>query len=66
MQLLNNCCNYLFYNYSIKMINHLKSIKIYYRIMEITSKNANIYACCVLNESRLNELKGLSEELDRR
>ena len=48
------------------MINHLKSIKIYYRIMEITSKNANIYACCVLNESRLNELKGLSEELDRR
>lgn len=34
--------------------------------MELTSKNANIYACCVLNESRLNELKGLSEELDRR
>ena len=34
--------------------------------MELTGKNANIYACCVLNEQRLNELKGLSEELDRR
>lgn len=34
--------------------------------MELASKNANIYVCCVLNDSRLNELKGLSEELDRR
>ena len=42
-----------------KMTNHLKSNFNNKRIMEITSKNANIYACCVLNESRLNELKGL-------
>lgn len=48
------------------MIKLLKSNVFKDRIMEITSKNANIYACCVLNESRLNELKGLSEELDRR
>jgi len=43
-----------------------KNDKSFKKIMELTSKNANIYACCVLNESRLNELKGLSEELERR
>jgi dynein heavy chain len=34
--------------------------------METAFKNPNIYACCVLNEGRLMELKGLSEELDKR
>ena len=48
------------------MTNLLKSKFFIIRIMELTSKNAYIYACCVLNESRLNELKGLSEELERR
>ena len=34
--------------------------------MEHTYKTPNIYACCVLYENKLSELKGLSEELDRR
>lgn len=34
--------------------------------MEITYKNPNIYTCCVSNESRLMELKTLSDELDKR
>lgn len=36
------------------------------KIMDHTSKTPNIYACCVLYESKLSELKNLSEELDRR
>ena len=34
--------------------------------MDNAFKNPNILACCVLNESRLMELKDLSEELDKR
>lgn len=34
--------------------------------MELTKNNPNIYTCCVSNESRLMELKGLSDELDKR
>jgi dynein heavy chain, axonemal len=34
--------------------------------MEQTYKNPNIYTCCVINETRLMELKNLSEELDKR
>jgi len=29
--------------------------------METTSKNANIYASCVVNDGRLGELKALSD-----
>lgn len=34
--------------------------------MEQTYKNPNIYTCCVTNETRLMELKNLSDELDKR
>lgn len=34
--------------------------------MEITYKNPNILSCCVANESRLMELKTLSDDLDKR
>ena len=34
--------------------------------METTFKTPNIYACCVLYENRLMELKTLAEELDKR
>lgn len=34
--------------------------------MEHTYKTPNIFACCVQYESKLTELKTLSEELDRR
>jgi dynein heavy chain len=34
--------------------------------MEVAQKNPNIYACCVINDQRLSELKSLSEELDKR
>ena len=43
-----------------------KNDKTFKKIMETAYKNPNIYACCVLNEGRLMELKGLSEELDKR
>jgi dynein heavy chain len=33
--------------------------------MEQTSKNPNVYTCCVVND-RLMELKNLSDELDKR
>ncbi len=34
--------------------------------MEATNKNPNVYNCCVAIDSRLNELKSLSDELERR
>jgi len=43
-----------------------KNDKTFKKIMEVTFKNPNIYACCVSNESRFMELKTLSEELDKR
>lgn len=36
------------------------------KILETTYKTPNIYACCVLYENRLMELKTLAEELDKR
>jgi len=35
------------------------------KIMEATYKNPNIYACCVLTETRLAELRNLSGDLDK-
>jgi dynein heavy chain len=43
-----------------------KNDKSFKKIMELTFKSPNIYASCVTNESRLMELKTLSEELDKR
>lgn len=36
------------------------------KIMENTYKTPNVYACCVVYENRLTELKTLSDELDKR
>lgn len=33
--------------------------------MDQTSKNPNVYTCCIIND-RLIELKNLSDELDKR
>ena len=35
-------------------------------MMELTYKNPNILTCCVSNDSRLMELKNLSDELEKR
>lgn len=43
-----------------------KNDKTFVKIMEQTYKNPNIYTCCVTNETRLMELKNLSDELDKR
>lgn len=43
-----------------------KNNQAFKKIMETTYKTPNVYACCVLYENRLTELKTLSDELDKR
>jgi len=43
-----------------------KNDKTFKKIMELTQKNTNILYCCVNTESRLVDLKTLSDELDKR